>query len=54
MSIPLSIPTDEDNWRNDYPDEDELRDGHSSSDDEDVPSRPDYRYRDSYGESTIH
>ena len=39
--------TAEDNWRNDYPDEEELF--HSDSDEEGQHSRAAYRYHDSYG-----
>ena len=38
---------DEDNWRNDYPDEEDFF--HSDSDDEGQHSRAAYRYHDSYG-----
>ena len=42
-----NIITDEDNWRNDYPDEEDLF--HSDSDEEGLHSRTAYRYHDSYG-----
>ena len=41
------LTTDEDNWRNDYPDEEDLF--QSDSDDEGQHSRAAYRYHDSYG-----
>lgn len=37
----------EDNWRNDYPDEEDLF--HSDSEEEGQHSRAAYRYHDSYG-----
>ena len=41
------IRIDEDNWRNDYPDEEQLFG--SDSDEEGAHSRMAYRYRDGYG-----
>ena len=46
MSQILNHP-DEDNWRNDYPDEEDIF--QSDSDEDGLHSRTAYRYRDSYG-----
>ena len=43
----MFIITAEDNWRNDYPDEEDLF--HSDSEEEGQHSRAAYRYHNSYG-----